>query len=44
MDLQHNAAAPTEWTFALSARLYSPTATLLLKAAIALTQEPAIFR
>jgi hypothetical protein len=38
-----DAIAPADWTFPLAARMHSHTGRLLMKAAIALTRDPAIF-
>lgn len=38
-----DAEVPANWAFPVSRRLHSPVGRLLLKAAVALTREPAIF-
>jgi len=43
LDAAGNAVTPAAAPFALVARLYSPTGRLLMKAAVALTRQPAIF-
>jgi hypothetical protein len=43
LDNGGRAVAPRDWTFPVAQRLYTPTGKLLIKAAISLTRNPAVF-